>query len=269
MLGLIIAGGAALSPSPKGLGFCVVKRMNEIHLETIDSTNTYAKMHSAEFPLRQITCITAEEQTAGRGRFRRAWVSPKGVNLYATFYFRVPAGQRDLVSLAQVMACSLAAILLEEGLHPKIKWPNDIQLSEKKLSGILCETAFYEKEVEVFLGVGVNVNMGNELLGKVDQPATSLKEETRREWDRMLLLRKLQKQFTHDLELFRQQGFAPFHPLLEKLLAYKGQEVRCFDGQKEWVGICHSITPDGQLNILLADNSLHKLVSGELLRNDS
>jgi BirA family biotin operon repressor/biotin-[acetyl-CoA-carboxylase] ligase len=238
--------------------------MNEIHLQTIDSTQMYAKAHAANFPKHQITCVIAEEQTAGRGRFQRAWVSPKGINLYATFFFRLPAHAKDLVSLAQIMACSLANVLLKEGLAPKIKWPNDVQLSGKKLSGILCETAFHGDEVEIFLGIGINVNMLADLLEKIDQPATSLLAETGRQWDRAALLKKVQKQFDKDLELFKKEGFFPFHNFCENLLAHKGKEIRCFDGKMEWVGICHSLTPDGQLNVLLHDNSIHKIVSGEV-----
>src|SRR5579872_1736709 len=102
--------------------------METIHLDSIDSTNTYAKQRAKEFAPDQITCITAEEQTAGRGRFQRKWISPRGVNLYATFYFRLPVNSLHLTSLSQVMAFSFAAVLLKEELHPKIKWPNDIQL---------------------------------------------------------------------------------------------------------------------------------------------
>ena len=95
--------------------------IHTIHLETIDSTQAYAKRNSSSFPPNQITCITAEEQTAGRGRFQRTWQSPKGVNIYATFYFQLPSKTPHLTSLAQVMAFSFATVLRHEGLQPKIK----------------------------------------------------------------------------------------------------------------------------------------------------
>lgn len=237
--------------------------MNEIHLDSVDSTNTYAKQNCGSFPRDQITCVTAEEQTAGRGRYQRKWFSPKGVNIYATFYFRLPINALHLVSLAQVMTYSFASVLLHEGLHPKIKWPNDVQLNGKKLSGVLCETLFHKEFVEIFLGIGINVNL--EDTAKIDQPATSLKIETGRKWDKTALLKKVQKQFGADLEKFKKEGFTPFHSQFENLLAYKGQTVRCFDGKKEWVGICHSLTNDGQLNIYLPDKSIHAVTSGDLV----
>src|SRR3989344_8972784 len=98
----------------------------EISLDKIDSTNTYAKKHAAEFASDKIACITAEEQTGGRGRYQRTWLSPRGVNLYVTFAFLLPKKTPHLTSLAQMMTCSLASLLLLEGLSPKIKWPNDV-----------------------------------------------------------------------------------------------------------------------------------------------
>ena len=236
----------------------------EIHLDSVDSTNSYAKKHGASFDPNKITCVAAEEQTAGRGRYQRTWVSPRGVNLYATFYFRLPVNTLHLVSLAQLMAHSFAEILIREGLHPKIKWPNDIQLRGKKVSGILCETVFHQDFVEMVLGIGVNVNMEADALAKIDQPATSLMNETKGLWDKKSLLKKLGKQFAGDLERFKKEGFKPFHGPFEKLLAYKGETVRCFDGKKEWVGICHSLTHDGQLNLVLSDKSIHTVLSGDI-----
>ena len=238
--------------------------MNEIHLKTIDSTNTYAKKHAPTFPKGQITCVIAEEQTAGRGRFHRTWDSPKGGNLYATFYFLLPASSKSLMSLSQIMACSMAKVLLTEHFSPKIKWPNDIQLSGKKCSGILCETRFQGEEVEIFLGIGLNVNMGQDLLGNIDQPATSLFVESGKEWNQLEILQKLQTQFASDLALFTKKGFAPFHNFFDKLLLFKGEKIRCFDGKKEWTGLFHSITSDGQLNLPLPDGSMHTMLSGDI-----
>ena len=236
-----------------------------ISLDSVDSTNSYAKEHCRSYDPTKITCITAEEQTAGRGRLGRKWISPRGKNIYATLFFQLPATAMHLISLAQIMTFSLAKILLNEGLSPKIKWPNDVQLNGKKLSGVLCETSFHDKTVDLFLGIGLNVNMEAELLSHVGQPATSLMVETRKEWDRTLLLKKLLKQFAKDLESFKKGGFTPFHNQYENLLAYKGHTIHCFDGQKEWVGICHSITNDGQLNLYLPNKEILTLSSGDLL----
>jgi BirA family biotin operon repressor/biotin-[acetyl-CoA-carboxylase] ligase len=237
--------------------------MHEIHLNSVDSTNTYAKKHLKDFPP-GITCITADEQTAGRGRYQRTWVSPKGVNIYATFVFQLPHKTAHLASLAQVMAYSLSQVLIHEGLEPKIKWPNDVQLRGKKVSGVLCETEFSENKVDVFLGVGLNVNLDEPSAKKIDQPATSLLIETGQKWDQAALLKKLQKQFVLDLEKFKQGGFAPFHDAFELMLALKGETVSCFDGKEIWTGICHSLTKEGQLNLLMPNSTIHTMFSGDI-----
>jgi BirA family biotin operon repressor/biotin-[acetyl-CoA-carboxylase] ligase len=236
--------------------------MHEIHLDSVDSTNNYAKTHCKLWPADQITCVTAEEQTAGRGRYQRKWISPRGVNIYATFYFRLPRNTPHLISLAQVMAYSFATLLLHQGLHPKIKWPNDIQLSGKKVSGILCETQFEGLLADIFLGIGINVNW--ETTKQIDQPATSLFIETNKKWDQQALLKELQIQFAADLEKFKKKGFAPFHKTFESLLALKGQTIHCFDGKTTWTGICHSLTEEGQLNLLLPDQSIRTISSGDI-----
>lgn len=173
---------------------------DHIHLDSIDSTNTYAKQHSALFHRDHITCITAEHQTAGRGRFERKWVSPRGVNLYATFFFHLPLKTPNINQLATVMAESLISLLKEEGLTPEMKWPNDVLLNKKKLAGVLCEVVFTPASIEVILGLGVNLNMAKEDLAKIDQPATSLLQETGHSWHRDLFLQKLENHFARHLK---------------------------------------------------------------------
>jgi len=239
--------------------------MKTIHLETIDSTNSYAKSHVQEFDPNAVTCIYAEQQTAGRGRFNRSWFSPNSENIYATFVFSLSSTALHLTSLAQVMTLSFASVLLrEEDLYPRIKWPNDVQLNGKKVSGVLCETRFDQHRVEVFLGIGVNVNMTAEELAQIDQKATSLREETGREWDRNAVLKKLQQQFLIDLEKFKRSGFMHFHQQFENLLAYKGETISCFDGKNKWTGVCHSITNDGKLKLYLPDQELKIISSGDV-----
>ncbi len=239
--------------------------MQIISFDTIDSTQTWAKANSASFPKDHITCILADEQTQGRGRYDRKWISPKGQNLYITFYFCLPANTPQLSCLSHLIAISLANVLLELKLSPQIKWPNDLLLSHKKLAGVLCETSFQNKLVEIFLGIGINVNMSKELLATIDQPATSLFVETEKLWDRSHLLGLLQKEFSKTIKTFQKKGFAPFLPLFDSLLAYKKQKVRFFDGKNQYEGILDSIGEDGSLNLYFPKTNERKsFLSGDL-----
>ncbi len=235
----------------------------EIHLDSTDSTNTWAKKHFPEFQQDKVTCVLAEEQTGGRGRFNRSWHSPRSLNLYVTFVFRLH-NPMHLGSIGQVMALSLAQVLLQEGLHPQVKWPNDVLLGGKKLAGVLAETQSLKDTVAVFLGIGINVNLAADELKKIDKPATSLKAETGRDWNRDTLFKRLSRQFLIDLDKFKKRGFEPFHHQFENLMALKGKTVHCFDGKKEWAGICHSLSNDGQLNLLLPDHTIRTLSAGDI-----
>ena len=119
--------------------------MNQIDLETIDSTHLFAKKHLTEFPQNLITCITAEEQTAGKGRYDRKWHSPKGSGLYTTFCLVLPHRTQGIESLSQILSFSFAQVLQKKGLSPMFKWPNDILLDNRKVAGVLTE-ALFEKE---------------------------------------------------------------------------------------------------------------------------
>jgi BirA family biotin operon repressor/biotin-[acetyl-CoA-carboxylase] ligase len=182
----------------------------EIHLKTVDSTQDYAKKHYLSFDPHQITCIYADEQTKGKGMQQKKWISPKEVNLYATFYFQLPLNISDLTSLAQVLSYSVASVLVAEKLAPKIKWPNDVQINGKKIAGVLCETIFEKDHISIFAGIGVNINMSLEDLLQIDQPATSLKEETKKTWDIKSFLKKLQTQLSKDIDFFKTKGFKYF-----------------------------------------------------------
>lgn len=239
--------------------------MNTIHLQSIDSTQTYAKTHAHTFPPDLITCIVADTQTAGKGKFQRPWHSPADVNLYTTFYFRLHTSTPDLISLSGLLAVSLTKILIQKGFDPQIKWPNDLLLSGKKMAGILCETVFRSQFIEVFLGIGINVNMEKEECPFINQPVTSLKMETGHDWDLKELLQNLRIQFSHDLTLFKTEGFLPFHTFYNQHLIHKGSVISFFDGKKTQEGIFHSVTECGKLNLQLPNQLFLTYYSGEYI----
>ncbi len=116
-----------------------------ISLEAVDSTNRYALDYGKPF-----TAITAERQSAGRGRRGHQWYSPEG-NLYLTI--TLPGIDTRLTVFAGVAARDAIAGLLP-GETPLIKWPNDILVSGRKIAGILCES----RASITAVGIGVNVN---------------------------------------------------------------------------------------------------------------
>jgi BirA family biotin operon repressor/biotin-[acetyl-CoA-carboxylase] ligase len=242
-----------------------LKNIYYIHFDTIDSTNTWTKKNAEGLDPDQLTCVTALEQTAGRGRFFRKWLSPKGQNnIYATLYFCLPKSFPYLINLGQILSLSCIAVLNKKGFQPQIKWPNDILLDGKKVAGILCETVSFEDRMGVVLGIGINVNMPQEMLETIDQPATSLAQLSGRTWTLEQILEPVLKQFLDDLETLEAKGFEPFRSNYDQLLAFKGEPITCNDGLKTIKGICHSINADGRLNLLLPDGKISILSAGEV-----
>ena len=111
--------------------------VKHLHFKQIDSTNTWAKQHTDQWASKGVTLITASEQTAGRGRFKRRWESPPDVNIYATFCFWFDLHRTDLGHIPQILALASAQTLEMLGFFPKIKWPNDVLLGGKK-SQVYC-----------------------------------------------------------------------------------------------------------------------------------
>lgn len=159
-------------------------------LDVVDSTNTYARTHFDQLP--DGTMVAARCQTAGRGRRGRAWLSPAGQNIYATFLFKHLADGFHGGCLVGVgaLACLREAA---PGVDAFLKWPNDLYVRERKLAGLLCESARIEagRITGAVAGIGINVNLPPEELLSVDQPATSLLAEEKREFNLEILTKRL------------------------------------------------------------------------------
>jgi BirA family biotin operon repressor/biotin-[acetyl-CoA-carboxylase] ligase len=237
-------------------------KIHYIQLDSIDSTNNWVKSHLQE--LSSFTCVTALEQTAGRGRFKRQWISPRGQNVCATLFFTVPRDAPYLSNLGQLMAFACAKTLRGIGFSAQIKWPNDILIQEKKIAGVLTETVTQGNLVSLIIGIGINVNMPPESLESIDQPATSLLQLSKKNWDIQEMTELLMTRFLFDLVQLQKSGFAAFQASFENILAYKGQEITCLDGAQAIKGICHGITPDGRLQLLLPSGEVKTLTAGEL-----
>ena len=120
-----------------------------ISLDKITSTQDVAHDLVATGQATNKTVVTATSQTAGRGRYRRTWVSHTG-NLYASFIYKMP--ERN-PRLSYAVAVAIAETLIHFGVEPKIKWPNDILVDGKKICGVLIEYA----QNFVIVGIGINI----------------------------------------------------------------------------------------------------------------
>jgi BirA family transcriptional regulator, biotin operon repressor / biotin---[acetyl-CoA-carboxylase] ligase len=140
----------------------------------------------------------AEEQTEGRGRLGRSWISPPGVSILCSIVLTPPVDSQRLPELTLVAGEACAeAIERVTGLQPQIKLPNDVLIEGRKTAGILAEA----RDGRVILGIGVNVNVEPaQLPTGFEPPATSLLAELGRATDRVELLVTLLESLERDYD---------------------------------------------------------------------
>jgi len=205
--------------------------------------------------------IIADEQTAGRGRKGRVWRSPEGSIALSVILYP------DIVYLPSlIMMASLAvvhSIELVTGLKPKVKWPNDVLVADRKVCGILVESKVRGNTVDYsIIGIGVNVNLEPSDLGEFIPPATSLSREVGREVSRLDLVRQLLIE-TDKLYLSMLAGGSLYEEWREKLVTL-GKHVTVTWGKARYEGIAESVAGDGSLLLRQADGSLTKIVAGDV-----
>ncbi len=241
------------------------KELNIIHLDEVDSTNKYALRNFEELP--DSTLIVAGEQKAGRGRHARQWVSPPNTNIYASMIIK-NAGQNPALAS---MIVSLGALSALRGSAPDVKfwlkWPNDIFCRERKIAGILCESASTPKQqiAGIVAGIGININMPTEIINTIDQPATSLMYETGNEFNLKKVVKKLAKSLNKYYNIYSISPEVLFTCWKDENLLI-GQTVKVNTGEKEIKGKIIDLGHNGEL-IFESSGKQIKLFSGDVKIN--
>ena len=239
--------------------------MNLFYLEEIDSTNKYAKEHIQD--LSDKTVVYTFNQTNGRGRLERKWSYLGKDNIYASVVLKPSEDMREVYSnLTQYLCVILAQTFEEYGVEPKIKWPNDIQINSKKISGILAEGVIEKGKLEgLVLGFGINLNTKKELLDKINQPATSLNIETGEEIDKEIFLEKLLAKFCLMYDKFIETGFLLIKEEYLKRAGFLNKEISVKVFDRTVSGIAKDITDNGALRLIDKQNKEHILLIGDIL----
>lgn len=213
-----------------------------------------------------MTLVTAGEQTGGRGRFKRHWVSPAGQNIYASFCFFVEHYGKEIGNIPQILALSATHVLEEYGLKPQVKWPNDVLLGKKKVAGILAETTMVDGGICVIVGIGINVNMPSDVLGGIDRPATSFFAETGKLFSVEEVEEKVAAAFSRDLDTYFLHGFSSFiEEYRARIRKDIASSVLFHDNKKIWEGAFEAIEDDGAITLVLPDKSRKTFLVGEIL----
>lgn len=232
----------------------------------VDSTNEWAKK-LAEFGVEEGTVIIAEQQTAGRGRLGREWISPKG-GLWFSIVLRPCKSVGEATKLVFMASLAVAEVLHQKyRFRTETKWPNDVMVNRRKICGILAETTTSDGKLSyVVLGIGINANIHmDRYFAASDRPlATSIQDELGREVRLPSLLRTLLERIEKLYDLFIMKGS---DSILEKWKGYAtflGREVVVLDQNERVSGIAHDIDDGGALILRLENGTLRRFFAGDL-----
>jgi BirA family biotin operon repressor/biotin-[acetyl-CoA-carboxylase] ligase len=240
------------------------------HFFKIDSTNTIA-MRMAEQGEPHGTIVLAEEQTAGRGRAGRSWVSEKSTGIYCTILLRppIPPAHAPLLTLvAGLAARDAAAEDLDKA--PDIRWPNDLLVGGKKFGGILTEMhAEPDRLHYAVVGIGINVNQ-SKMPAELAEIATSMKIETNQPHSRFELLVRLLRHFDRYYNRFISDGSQPIVRRFAEVSSYfRGKRVRITTFTEQFTGTTAGLESSGVLRVARDDGRGTELVlAGDVAEAD-
>lgn len=212
------------------------------------------------------SAVVAGEQTYGRGRRGRIWMSPPG-SISVSLVVRPQHG--DMVSLVMVAALAVAnAIEMATGLRAGIKWPNDVLINRRKVCGILIENELGRDFLSyAVVGIGINVNLRTGDYPEIASLATSLSDELGRTVSCLDLLCRLFEEFER-LYLAASAGSGVFEQWRARLVTLGRRVVASCEGTS-LEGVAESVASDGSLILRHPDGTSSKVVAGDVsLRDD-
>ncbi len=232
--------------------------------DSIDSTNNEAK-RQAENRAAQGLLVIGEEQTAGRGRRGRVWESAKGEGIFMSLLLKPNINPGCASMLTLVMGLAIRDALEEVcGLDAKIKWPNDIICSGKKICGILTEmSAQIDYINHIVIGIGINVHHTH-FPQEVEAVATSIALECGKSISRAQLVASCLRRFERYYEIFVEtEDLSALREQYNQQLINCGRGVRVLDYKEEYTGIAQGINAQGELLVQTADG-VRQVGAGEV-----
>ena len=237
-----------------------------IHLfDSLASTNIWLK----ENGLCGEVCI-AEQQTAGRGRQGKQWLSPKAENIYLSLNWCFEVIPPHLSLLSLVVGISIAKVLQKTGLADHgVKWPNDIYWQGLKMGGVLIESVISTTKLKVsglnvVIGIGLNINMPLVAGQQIDQPWVSLGKVLKQRIDRNPLLALLLEQLIHDLQDFEQLDLSHFQQQWQYWDVLNGQRVTLLQQHQQLAGTVQGLDAQGRIGVKLLSGQLKYFSSAEI-----
>lgn len=239
--------------------------MKLIKLNATDSTNDFLKQLAGSQILENYTVIATDNQVKGRGQMGSTWTSEPGKNLtFSVFLANALANVDSIYNLNVAVALAVLEVLKKENIPElKIKWPNDIMSANKKIGGILIENAIkHSDEIQSIIGIGLNVNQQN--YNGLPQ-ASSLCLATGRFFDCEELLTKIIAELKSNVKMINEKDGTALWKKYHEFL-YKKEIPSAFEDKEgnKFMGIIKQVLPNGQLEVMMEDDSLQNFNIKEL-----
>ncbi len=238
-----------------------------LYLHRTSSTSDVAKSICAKEHAHGVL-ILAEEQTAGRGRNINRWLSARGKGLYFSLVLQ-PAtiDNIQVVTLAAGVAVA-SAVEQSSGVAARLKWPNDVYIQEKKVSGILTEAVFKGDKLEnLVVGIGVNVNHDKEDFGDELLPiATSLKISTGKTFQREIILINILKAFDRTYKMLLGGNTSEVLKQWYKKALYLGEELIVEKENNSVMGKFVGLNDAGALILEDCNKRTHKIWAADVIK---
>jgi BirA family transcriptional regulator, biotin operon repressor / biotin---[acetyl-CoA-carboxylase] ligase len=239
---------------------------NIYYEESVESTQKIAQ-HLSFDNVPEGTVIIAEEQLSGRGRMDRKWHSPKFTGIWMSLILRPNIPLTKAPQLTLLTAVSVVQAIEEmTDLIPEIKWPNDILINGKKVTGILTELqAEADRIHSIIIGIGMNVNQKKEdFPEELQEKASSLLIEKGDPVPRAQLIRSIFMNFEHLYLLYLEKGFFPIKLLWESYTVSIGKHIRATTLTNTIEGKALGITDEGVLKIEDSNGVIHHVYSADI-----
>jgi len=231
-----------------------------LFLEEVDSTNNKAKQIALDSQDGDV--VVSETQHSGRGRRGREWHSPKG-GIYISFILKPNISPERAPQITLLSSVALVETLnsMKSKMNAKIKWPNDILISGRKISGILTElSSDMEKINYVVVGIGINLNTD---LEELPEKAASLKVEMRQEISVKLFLKSFFEHYDTVYQEYLDKGIDQIIEKWKKNSDTLGKNVKIIGINETYDGLAKDIDENGALILKTKDKEI-KVYSGDV-----
>lgn len=236
------------------------------YFKTISSTNDKGKELGSDINIIDGTIVISEEQDGGKGRLGRKWSSPKG-GIWMSIILRPNITPIHAHKITQIASVALIKTFKQFNIDGKIKWPNDVYVNEKKVSGILTEMKCdMDKISYIIVGIGINVNLDKEdFPSELKYTATSLKIETNKIYNRSILISTLLNNFEKIyLDFIENNNYSEVIKISTENSFILDKDAYLVTSKKKEKVRCIGLDHNGELIVLDHNGNRKNILSGEI-----